>query len=92
VGVPIAGDLPLRAGFQRLVRGLMSPCRTAISSGLAADAALTRLRGQGPAARGATLAGDTQRPTPLVPWLLGVALLCAVAELALRARTRRELA
>ncbi|MDQ6634218.1 MAG: BatA domain-containing protein, partial [Gemmatimonadota bacterium] len=77
VAVPIAGDLPLRPGFQRLVRGLMSPCRTATSSALAADTALARLRGQGLAARGAAVAGDTQRPAPLVPWLLGVALLCA---------------
>jgi hypothetical protein len=70
----------------------MSPCRTAAASGLATDTVLTRLRGQGPAARGTALAGDIQRPTPLVPWLLGVALLCALAELAVRAHTRRELA
>jgi hypothetical protein len=92
VGVPIAGDLPLRPGFERLVRGLMAPCRAAVSNALAPEGALARLIGQGGAARGAALAGDAQRPTPLVPWLLGLALLCAVAELAVRARSRREVA
>jgi hypothetical protein len=91
IGVPIAGDLPLRPGFRRLVRGLMAPCRAA-SGALAPAATLARLSGQGAAARGTALGGDAQRPTPLVPWLLGLALLCAVAELAVRARTRQELA
>jgi hypothetical protein len=92
VGVPIAGDLPLRPGFQRLVRGLMAPCHVAGAAALAPAAVLTRLSGQGAAARGGALTGDSRRPTPLVPWLLGLALLCAVAELAVRARTRREVA
>jgi hypothetical protein len=89
VAVPLAGDLPLRPGFRRVVRGLMAPRRTAASSALAPESTLARLRGQGASALGASLGGDAQRPTPLVPWLLGLALLCALAELAVRARTTR---
>jgi hypothetical protein len=88
--VPLAGDLPLRRAFQRVVRGLLAPCRFAASNTLAADAPVARLTGRGGAARGSALAGDARRPTPLVPWLLAFALLCAVAELMVRARRRRE--
>ena len=42
--------------------------------------------GAGGAATGSALASAAERPSPIVPWLLGLALACALAELALRAR------
>ncbi|MFL5606999.1 MAG: hypothetical protein ACJ8AD_11180, partial [Gemmatimonadaceae bacterium] len=62
------------------------------TNALAPAATLVRLGGGGAAASGAALSGDAQRPTPLVPWLLGLALICAVGELAVRARARQVLA
>jgi len=90
IGVPVAGDLPLRPAFQRIVRGLTDGCagwkRT---PGTPLDsAAMQRLAGPSGAARGRALEGGDERPTPAVPWLLGVALACALAELALRAHQR----
>jgi hypothetical protein len=90
--VPLAGDLPLRLAFQRVVRGLLEPCRVAMRNTLADATLLARLSGQGSAARGSALADGARRPTPLVPWLLAFALLCAVAELAVRARVKSEAA
>jgi hypothetical protein len=90
--VPLAGDLPLRPAFQRVVRGLLEPCRVAMRNTLADASVLARLSGKGSAARGSALATGARRPTPLVPWLLAFALLCGVAELVLRARGRREAA
>jgi hypothetical protein len=92
IDVPIVGDLPLRPGFQRLVRGLMAPCRASAPNALVSESALIRLKGQGAAARGEALAGEIRRPAPVVPWLLALALLCAVAELVVRGHTRREVA
>jgi hypothetical protein len=88
--VPVAGDLPLRPAFQRLVRGLLAPCRLAAANTLADEATVARLTGRGGTARGSALADDARRPTPLMPWLLAFALLCAAAELVVRARGRRE--
>jgi hypothetical protein len=90
IGVPAAGDLPLRGGFQRVVRGLLAPCHGPTIGARADSATLARLIGRGRAARGRTLAQSDQRPTPLVPWLLVLALMCALAELAVRARPARE--
>lgn len=88
IGVPAAGDLPLRPAFQRMVRGLTDACASARRrAGAALDSVrMARLAGVGGAASGAALASGVERPTPLAPWLLGLALACALAELALRAR------
>lgn len=92
VGVPPAGDLPLRPAFQRIVRGLVAPCGMG-QVGVAADsAALARLAGAGGAASGSALSDRGERPTPIVPWLLGLALACALAELFLRRRGEPEAA
>jgi hypothetical protein len=88
VGIPPAGDLPLRPAFQRIVRGLVAPCVDAAPP-LADSAAVARLAGAGaPAVASALSAID--RPSPLVPWLLGLALACALAELLVRARMAPE--
>lgn len=88
IGVPLAGDLPLRPAFQRTARGLTDACvGSRVRAGAALDSTrMARLAGAGRAANGSALASDVERPTPIVPWLLGLALACALAELALRAR------
>ncbi|MCY7379665.1 MAG: hypothetical protein LH467_10055 [Gemmatimonadaceae bacterium] len=90
VSVPLAGDLPLRAAFRRVAQGLMAPCSGNRSSRPAADAAVARLRGPEGLASAERLADPAQRPPPLVPWLLGVALACAFGELVVRARVAPE--
>ena len=87
-----AGDLPLRPAFQRIVRGVMSPCDAATVFAPADEAALGRLRGTGALASAAVMAGDDRRSSPIVPWLLGLSLACALGELAVRTRSTRELA
>ena len=90
VGIPVAGDLPLRGAFRRIAQGLMAPCAGDRSSGPADDAAVARLRGPVGLAGGDALADQTQRAHPLLPWLLGVALACAIGELVVRARPAPE--
>ncbi|HUQ45661.1 MAG TPA: hypothetical protein VM033_03350 [Gemmatimonadaceae bacterium] len=87
IGLALAGDLPLRPAFQRIVRGLMAPCWPRASTTLVDSAAVARLRGHGALAAGRTLAGRDRPALPLVAWLLGVALACALAELVVRARS-----
>lgn len=91
VGIPVAGDLPLRGAFRRIVQGLMAACSRDGSSGAAADTVVARLRGPERLASGDALADESERPHPLVPWLLGVALVCAMGELVVRARLAPEL-
>lgn len=87
IGLAPAGDLPLRPAFQRIVRGLTAPCRRWASMTLADSAAVARLRGSGALAAGRTLIGRDRPASPLVAWLLGIALACALAELVVRARS-----
>jgi hypothetical protein len=91
IGVPSAGDLPLRPAFQRIARGLLAPCGVSAPTGLADSAALARLAGGAgrAAARGRDLAGTEREAPPLVPWLLGLALACALAEPVVRLRGDR---
>ncbi len=86
VAMPSTGDLPLRPSFRRVARGLLAPCSHPAATVPADSATIARLSGTGPAARGAALALAEQRPTPLVPWLLALALLCALIEVVVRAR------
>jgi hypothetical protein len=90
VGLPTAGDLPLRRAFQRAVRGLLAPCGASRNDAPADSAAVARLGGTGPMARGSALATAGDRPTPIVPWLLALAIACAIAELLVRARGAPE--
>lgn len=84
IAVPTQGDLVLRPAFGRFVRALLAPCAT-VAGGLAAESAtLEALAGAGPLA-----AHDAVRPpdavaTPLVPWLLALALIMLLLELAVR--------
>jgi hypothetical protein len=90
IGLPVAGDLPLRPDFKRVVRGLMAPCGSAHDATPADSASVARLAGRGALARGDALTDHARRTSPLAPWLLGLALACALAELALRARPEPE--
>jgi hypothetical protein len=90
IGVPLAGDLPLRPAFQRIVRGLVAPCGRRGSLAPADSAAVARLIGTGAPATGRSLSAGQRQPSPVVPWLLGLALACALAELLVRARMAPE--
>ena len=86
IALPTAGDLPLRAGFQRIVRGLLAPCGRAAPLHAADSTMTASVIGGKSLAPASTLRSGAEPPSPFVPWLLGVALLCALAELALRGR------
>lgn len=94
IGVPLAGDLPLSPAFQRLVNGLTDACAGARARvGAPPDSArVAAFAGSMSAANGAALANGTERPTPLAPWLLGLALACALTELLLRRSSEPRLA
>jgi hypothetical protein len=91
VGVvaPVVGDLALRPDFQRIVRRLTMSC-TRPSPAPASAAELSRLAGHGALASGSSFPDGDDRQSPLVPWLLGTALVLALAELALRRRGSGE--
>lgn len=89
IALPAAGDLPLHPPFQRMARGLLTPCGVDASDKLADSALIVSLAGSGTgAAPASALRDDTRRPSPLVPWLLGGAILLALAELGVRGTTR----
>lgn len=92
IGVPVAGDLPLDPVFQRIVRGVTGRCadsRASVGAPLDSTRVAT-LIGRGGVASGSALADGDERPAPIVPWLLGLALACALAELLLRSRRTPE--
>ena len=91
VGVPTSGDLPLRPAFQRVVRRLLSPCRPHALLHAADSASVARLAGGRSPAAASVLRGDADGSSPFVPWLLLVALACAVAEPVLRNRGAQEM-
>ena len=89
VGIPPAGDLPLRPDFQRVVRGVMAPCSEAASMALGDSAATARLAGTGGAATASALLERDRGTSRLVPWLLGLALACALTRAGVRRRAPR---
>lgn len=86
--VPARGDLVLRPEFLRLFRRLIAPCPGGPIAALAADRQ-SLLLGTGRLATRAALRAGADPPTPLVPWLLGGAVLVALGELALRRHQRQ---
>ena len=87
IPVPTRGDLVLRLAFGRFLRALSAPCEAVAGGPLLRDAQVRALAGEGPlAASGAIHAPDIVA-TPLVPWLLGAALLLALLELFVRRRS-----
>jgi hypothetical protein len=86
VGLPLVGDLALRPAFQRVVRGMLAPCDAGDAPTPADSAMVARLAGHGAAAPGVALSAGASEPAPIVPWLLAIALACALTELIVRAR------
>lgn len=84
IGVPVAGDLTLRAPFGRLLARVVEPCGGRRAPA-AADSTLDWLRGEGGAADADQLAVMTTE-SPLAAWLLAAALLALTAEWLLRRR------
>ena len=84
VPVPTRGDLVLRPAFGRFVRALGAPCEGVAGGPALADAELGALAGSGPLATRDEIRPPDVVATPLVPWLLGAALLLALIELLLR--------
>ena len=84
--VPAAGDLPLHEPFEHIVRQLLAPCG-ALSADTPVDSAtLARLAGAAAAVPSSELRPRDLPPTPLVKWLLALALALAIAELLVRDR------
>lgn len=93
VTVPVdpVGDLPIRASFTRFVEAMSGPCvddRVVAPASPVRIAALTGTGGLAP--RDAFEPRDDVRST-LAPWLLGLGLVAAIAELFVR-RRRDEVA
>jgi hypothetical protein len=93
VMLPAAGDIPLHPPFQRIARGLLAPCGLVVAETAADSATVARLVGTtGNAARADALRSGTDRPSPLARWLLALALLLAIGELIVRARSAPDVA
>jgi hypothetical protein len=86
VAVPTGGDIVLRPAFRRFVEAMHAPCG-GTPSPAAAAADIEALRGRGPTRVSArAVQSATIVPAPLLPWLLGAAIVLAFAELAVRRR------
>jgi hypothetical protein len=83
VALPAAGDLVLTAGYRRFVAALAAPCGSPVGSRPPAHPVAAQ-RGTHIPARAIEAAADVA--SPLVPWLLGLALAAALGELVLRRR------
>jgi hypothetical protein len=90
IPIPIVGDAILRPSFARLFASLAKPCARSQSYGRISDETLKSLEGPSHLAATASIRPPTMRMTPLVPWLLGAALLFALVELLVRRRGERS--
>lgn len=79
IGVPLAGDAALQSDFLALARTVLGPCLAQGAWPAAGDDLLNTLRRDGAAAPASALrAGDDA--SPIVPWLLLLALALLTAE------------
>jgi hypothetical protein len=93
VTIPAAGDIALHPPFQRIVRTLLTPCGLIVAERAADSTTIAWLGGPTTnAARAGLLRGDTEQRSPLTPWLIGLAILLALGELAVRAKQQPETA
>ena len=89
--LPAAGDLALHPPFQRIARALLTPCGIATADVVADSGVMARLAGTGrSAAPASAFRISSDQPTPLARWLLAAAIVCAIAELIVRARHALE--
>jgi len=85
--LPAAGDLALHPPFQRIARALLTPCGISTTDVVADSGVMARLAGTGrSAAPASAFRISSDQPTPLARWLLAAAIVCAIAELIVRAR------
>jgi hypothetical protein len=90
VGVSIddASDLALRPSFRRFVAELVGPCGGARENTSIDEAMRVSLAGSGPLAAATSLRDRTAELSPWTPWLLALAALLLVGELAMRRTIR----
>lgn len=86
VHVPVVGDLVIRNDFQRFVAALSGDCVATKSTIPADDATVTRLAGRGGLASRESFRPRGDQRSAIAPWLLGIAIAAAVAELFVRRR------
>jgi hypothetical protein len=86
VGVLIddASDLALRPSFRRFAAALLGPCGGAREAAPIDAAMRVSLAGSGPLAAATSLRDRTSELSPWTPWLLALAALLLVGELAMR--------
>ena len=88
IGVPIAGDVTLQPAFQSLAADLLAPCGGEVAGDVASVAVAATLTRSG-APLPAVAFEDVSMPSPVAPWLIGVALLLLLSEYSVR-RARQE--
>jgi len=88
VGIPVAsaGDLVLRPEFVKLVEVISAPCGELFSGLVAGAPQVATLVGTGGLAPADAFAARQDVDSPLAPWLFGLALAAALAELVVRRR------
>jgi hypothetical protein len=88
VAIPVAraGDLVLRPEFVKLVEAITAPCGEPFSGGSLAASQLATLTGTGGLAPADAFPTREDVHSPLAPWLFGLALAAALAELVVRRR------
>ncbi len=86
VPLPTEGDAILRPDFQRFLAELEDPCGEPAEMLPLSEAFMAEFQGDGPLAPASQVARQVRRVTPAVPWLLGIAMAVALAELWLRRR------
>ncbi len=86
VAIPVAavGDLVIRPEFIALVREIVAPCGEPRSTRPLASTVIASLGGRGHLAPGDAFAARQDIASPLAPWLFGIALAGALAELLVR--------
>ncbi len=91
VGIPVTGvgDLVIRPEFVRLVEVVAAPCGDPVVMPPLAPSNIASLAGIGGLAPRGAFAARADIVSPLAPWLLGLALLAALAELMARPRSGR---
>jgi hypothetical protein len=86
VAIPVVGigDLVIRPEFVALVNSIVSPCGGTTSTTPQSGSALAALAGTGSLAASSYFPAREDLDSPLAPWLFGVAILAALAELFVR--------
>ncbi|MCY4573153.1 MAG: BatA domain-containing protein [Gemmatimonadetes bacterium] len=86
IPMPTEGDAILRPDFQRFLDGLEGPCGEPRDMSPLPEQFMAAFAGDETLAPASRVARQVMRVTPAVPWILGFALVVALAELWLRRR------